>query len=98
NLFLFNTDGVPSQGASIKIVQPPSTATKFQVSGISSATAGAPQPFTVTALNADNTVNTGYVGTVHFSSTDPKAILPAEYTFAPTENGVHTFSPGATFM
>src|SRR5262249_13519480 len=34
----------------------------------------------------------GYPGTVHFSSTDPQATLPADYTFTATDNGQHTFS------
>jgi hypothetical protein len=37
-------------------------------------------------------VATGYRGTVHFSSTDSKATLPANYTFKSTDNGVHTFT------
>ena len=35
---------------------------------------------------------TGYTGTVHFSSTDNKATLPANYTFTTTDKGVHTFT------
>src|SRR5262249_45533428 len=34
----------------------------------------------------------GYTGTAHFTSTDPVAILPADYTFTAADNGVHTFS------
>jgi hypothetical protein len=48
--------------------------------------------FTVTAKNADCTTNTGYVGTVHFTSSDPQAVLPAEYTFTAADQGVHTFT------
>ena len=33
-----------------------------------------------------------YLGTLHFTSTDPQAILPADYTFVPADNGVHTFT------
>src|SRR5207248_4435518 len=33
-----------------------------------------------------------YTGTVTFSSTDTKAILPANYTFTSADAGVHTFS------
>ena len=36
----------------------------------SSTTAGVAHTFTVTALNANGTVNTGYTGTVHFVSSD----------------------------
>ena len=50
-------------------------------------------PYTraVTALDAGNNV-TGYRGKVHFTSTDPKAVLPADYTFTGADAGVHTFS------
>jgi hypothetical protein len=37
-------------------------------------------------------VNTGYSGTVAFSSSDPQASLPAAYTFTPADAGVHTFT------
>jgi uncharacterized delta-60 repeat protein len=64
----------------------------FQITGSSSLTAGKAGSFTVTALNADGSVNTGYTGTVHFTSSDPKAVLPADYTFIATDQGVHTFN------
>ncbi len=68
----------------------------FAVAGFSSSTtAGVAHTFTVTALNANGTVNTGYTGTVQFTSSDPKAVLPANYTFTTGtggDNGVHTFS------
>jgi uncharacterized repeat protein (TIGR01451 family) len=34
----------------------------------------------------------GYTGTVHFTSSDPQAVLPADYTFLPTDAGSHQFS------
>jgi hypothetical protein len=65
----------------------------FAVTGFPSpSTAGVAGTFTVTALNANGTVNTGYTGTVHFSSSDPHAVLPADYTFLPGDQGTHTFS------
>jgi N-acetylneuraminic acid mutarotase len=51
--------------------------------------------FTVTAKNGDGTINTSYTATIHFTSTDPHAILPGDYTFTAADHGVHTFS--ATF-
>jgi uncharacterized repeat protein (TIGR03803 family) len=70
-----------------------STCPSFAVSGFPSpTTAGLASTFTVTALNADGTVNTGYTGTVHFSSSDPQAVLPADYTFTATDQGAHAFS------
>jgi len=54
------------------------------------------------AFNATLTVRTtagnfttpipGYTGTVHFTSSDAAAILPADYTFTATDAGAHTFS------
>lgn len=35
---------------------------------------------------------TGYTGTVHFTSSDTGAVLPADYTFTATDAGAHTFS------
>jgi ELWxxDGT repeat protein len=55
-------------------------------------TAGSAGNFTITAKNADETTNTGYLGTVHFTSTDPQAVLPADYTFTTADHGVHTFT------
>jgi hypothetical protein len=49
---------------------------------------------TVTALNALDSPVTGYLGTVHFSSTDTTATLAADYTFTATDAGVHTFQDG----
>ncbi|MFB9262433.1 Ig-like domain repeat protein [Bradyrhizobium erythrophlei] len=67
-------------------------ATHFQVSAPASATTGASFTLTVTALDAGNAVDTGYTGTVHFTSTDGSAILPTNYFFTPADAGVHTFS------
>jgi hypothetical protein len=47
--------------------------------------------FTVTALDAYGN-RTGYLGTVHFTSSDPQAVLPANYTFTTADAGMHTFS------
>ena len=61
----------------------------FAISAPATATAGAPFNFTVTALDAFNNTMTGYAGTVHFTSTDAAAALPADATLT---NGVGTFS------
>jgi CSLREA domain-containing protein len=67
--------------------------TTFTISGAPGAiTAGTATTFTVTALTATGSVATGYTGTVHFTSSDPKAVLPADYTFKTADNGTHTFS------
>jgi hypothetical protein len=50
---------------------------------------------TVTAEDAGGNVTTGYTGTVHLTSSDAQAVLPANYTFttgAGKDNGIHVFS------
>ena len=37
-------------------------------------------------------VVTGYIGTIHFTSTDGTASLPPNYTFTAADKGVHTFT------
>ena len=59
-------------------------------------TAGTAGTMTVTAKNFYGATATGYVGTIHFTSTDGAATLPADYTFQPSDNGVHTFTNGVT--
>jgi hypothetical protein len=63
-----------------------------------SATAGTPFDVVVTAQDLYNNTVTGYTGTVTFTSSDPGATLPANYTFTASENGVHTFSGGVTLI
>ena len=36
----------------------------------------------------------GYTGTIHFTSSDSAAVLPANYAFVAADNGVHAFSGG----
>jgi hypothetical protein len=68
-------------------------ATHFTVTASGSATAGVAGNITVTALDSFGNTATAYAGTVHFTSTDAVATLPANYTFIPgTDSGVHIFS------
>ena len=55
---------------------------------------------TVTALDTYGNTAGGYVGTVHFDSTDTAvgAVAPADYTFVTGDHGVHTFSAGVTLV
>jgi len=64
----------------------------LQVSAPTSSTAGSAFTITVTALNSNGTTNTGYRGTVHFTSSDASAVLPADYAFTSTDLGAHQFS------
>src|SRR5206468_11530689 len=54
--------------------------------------AGTAIPVTVTALDSSNNMGATYVGTVHFTSTDPTAVLPADYTFTAADAGTHTLT------
>jgi hypothetical protein len=67
--------------------------------------AGVSGGFTVTARNADGSTDTGYTGTITFSSTDPTATFADAatggsllsgssytYTFVPGDNGTHQFT------
>jgi hypothetical protein len=55
-------------------------------------TPGTPFNVTVTAVDIFGQLAVGYTGTVHFTSSDPQAMLPANYTFMAGDNGTHTFS------
>jgi hypothetical protein len=69
----------------------PTAANHFVVTtSPTSASVGAEVRVTVTAYDPYNNVATGYTGAVHLTSTDPKAILPADYTFG-TDHGAHAF-------
>jgi hypothetical protein len=61
----------------------------YAISAPASVTAGNPFSFTVTVLDTNNSIVTGYTGTVHFSTPDPIGALPADATLI---NGVGTFT------
>jgi len=74
----------------------PAAATNLVLSGYPNpATAGTANSFTVTAKDTFNNNATSYVGSVTFISSDPSAILPADYAFVSSDAGTHTFN--ATF-
>jgi hypothetical protein len=57
-----------------------------------SATAGTARSVTVSAFDLAGNPDPGYTGTVHFTSSDDQAALPADYTFTAADHGTHTFS------
>jgi hypothetical protein len=65
-------------------------ATRFAVTTPANATARASISIVVMALDAYNNFLNNYSGTIHFTSTDGKAILPADGTLPP--NGTGNFS------
>jgi hypothetical protein len=73
-------------------VDPAAVATHFFVSIERNANAGSPAHVVVAAVDADNQLVRNYTGTVHFTSTDGAATLPADYTFTAADRGVKVFT------
>ena len=87
-----DTTTASDTGTETGITVLPAAASVLDISAESSSTSGAPFSITVTARDSYNNTDTGYTGTVHFTSSDGQAGLPADYTFTATDAGVHTFS------
>jgi hypothetical protein len=84
------TDTQSLKGVSNAITVGASGATHFSVSvAINVATIGTPLNFTVTAADTLGNTVTTYSGTVHFTTSDSAAVLPADATLT---NGVGNFS------
>jgi hypothetical protein len=84
-----DTVSASTTGTSPAITVSASAATHLKVTAPASATAGTAITVTVTALDASNNTATGYTGTVHFTSSDGAAVLPADATLS---SGTATFS------
>jgi hypothetical protein len=89
------------KGTGTTTVTPPAAgpATQLNVDGPGFAIVGQSVPVTVTALDDNFQVATGYAGAIHFTSSDGTAVLPGDYTFVAGDHGAHTFhvafkSPG----
>lgn len=67
------------------------TLSSFEVKSPSSASAGKEFEFAIVALDQSGKKIADYKGTVKFSSSDPLAILPADYTFQAADNGAKIF-------
>ncbi|MBZ5621857.1 MAG: DUF11 domain-containing protein [Acidobacteriia bacterium] len=72
-----STEGGTGETASASVTITPGPATHFTLAAPSSVAPGVPFNFTVTALDAYGNTASGYAGTVHFTSSDPSATLPA---------------------
>src|SRR5439155_16277299 len=68
------------------------TAATLSLTAPASAVASDPFTLTVTLTDVYGNLASGYAGTVHFTSSDAKAILPADYTFTSVDAGTHTFA------
>ncbi len=87
------TDGSGTTGSQAYTLTVGQPAAALSVTGFPSpTTAGLAGTITVTALNANGATDIGYLGTIHFTSSDPQAALPANYTFTAADQGMHTFT------
>ncbi|HXD88767.1 MAG TPA: VCBS repeat-containing protein, partial [Urbifossiella sp.] len=71
-------------------VTPP--VSRFIVTAPTTANAGDTVNVTVQAVDSLGNLGADYSSTVHFTSGDSLAGLPADYTFTPADGGTHTFS------
>jgi hypothetical protein len=78
-------------GSAGTTVNPAPVATHFIVLAPQHTTTGLPTPVTVIAVDASGHLVPNYIGTVHFTSSDGSATLPADYTFTANDHGRHTF-------
>lgn len=89
-----DTSSITGKHSSIQVN--PLAATSLVVSGYPSPTVTAlPQKFVVEARDPYGNLDKSYDGTVHFTSTDPLASMPDDFTFTAADGGDKIFS--ATF-
>ena len=85
--------GYPSITTTASTIVLPGAVGKIAVSGMPSPSqAGVTGAVTVTAQDAYGNPVRDYTGVVHFTSSDPRAVLPADYAFAGPDNGAKGFS------
>jgi hypothetical protein len=81
---------LPNGSATVTVTA--AAAAKFSISADATAVAGQPASVTVRAYDMYGNFAANYTGTVHFSSSDVQAGLPADYTFTAGDGGSHTFA------
>jgi uncharacterized delta-60 repeat protein len=65
------------------------TSPYFTITGPASVTAGAAGTYTINVFNPDGSADTTFPDTVHVTSSDPQAVLPADFTIT---GGTATFT------
>ena len=95
----FNSDGKPDLAVvngdsnTITLLQTPASATHFRVNVVpDTTTAGAAFTVVVSALDSQGRLATNFAGPVHFTSSDARALPPANYTFTAADFGVKKFT------
>ena len=72
---------------------------RFLVTGITNPIkAGVPSSVTIQAVDFRGFPQHDYTGTIHFTSTAPGTVLPADFTFTTNMLGEHTFVNQVTFI
>jgi hypothetical protein len=84
--------GFPTIWSYLFTITPAAAASHFVFSAPPTASTGVATNVIAWATRADGFVDNSYRGTVHVSSSDGAADLPADYTFTATDAGTHTFS------
>ena len=79
-----------SASQSITVTAAP--ANRLAVTALPNAVAGSPTTFMVVATDMFGNMVANYTGTAHFTSSDPQADLPADYTYTAADGGSHTFT------
>src|SRR5207245_694513 len=86
SLTVADANGITGNESGISVS--PAAASSLIVSGFASpSTAGVAGTFSVTAMDPYGNVATAYAGTVHVTSSDGQAALPADYTFTAADAG-----------
>jgi len=89
-MWLNTSNGLPQENWLVSVAPAAST---LAFSGMpSSVVAGTAQSVVLKAATSAGAAVITYTGTVHFTSTDPDAVLPADYTYTDADAGAHTFS------
>jgi hypothetical protein len=76
------------------------SASAFALTAPDSVQSGVPFDVSVTAVDPFGQVAVGYLGTITFSTSDrdPGVVLPADYSFQPSDAGQVTFPGGVTLI
>ncbi len=94
------TDAANSLSSTVNVTVVAAAAVAFRVTAPASVVAGVPFDVTVVAVDPYGNTDTGYTGTVTFTTSDPNpgVVLPADYTFQASDQGMMTFTAGATLL
>jgi hypothetical protein len=93
-LFVADTATPGMNGRQVSLPVNPAAASTFVLAlqTVGPVSQGQFMYFEITAMDPYGNIATGYTGTVHFSSSDASASLPADYTFAAGDRGTQSFA------